>query len=147
MPRIHKRVDGLPCPGCGYLLKGLRSPECPECGIDYRAALRKPPPSASTRLHEYWNDHAWLRCTVFIPLCVFGGFVSLFTFILMMDALGLMHLIQGTVRASALIALWGLGTLLITYLLAFRWTVTVAERTAGSGAAAASDENTTTTPQ
>ena len=122
MPRIHKRVDGLPCPGCGYLLRGLRSPECPECGIDYRAALRNPPPSSWTRLHEYWLDHVWVRCTAFLPLCLVAGFISLFIFILMMDALGQMHLIQGTVRANALIALWGLGTVLIALQISFRWT-------------------------
>ena len=116
MPRIHKRVDGLPCPGCGYLLKDLQSPECPECGIDYRAALRQPLPTVWTHLRDVWLAHTWLRCVVIVPLCLFTGLVSLAAFFTFLGLLKIPY------RGGALMVLWGLGTLLVAYLIAFRWT-------------------------
>ena len=107
MPRFDKRVNGLQCPGCGYLLKQLQSPRCPECGIDYRAALSQPPPTGWTRLRDYWLAHLWLRCMVLFPSCLVAGFVGL--------DMGASH------RSSGMFMIWFMGSLLITLLLALRW--------------------------
>ena len=116
MPKFHIREDGLHCPGCGYLLKNLQTPRCPECGIDYRAALRQPLPTVWTHLRDAWLAHTWLRCVVIVPACLFTGLVSLGAFFTFLGLLNIPY------RGGALMVLWGLGTLLIAYLLAFRWT-------------------------
>jgi hypothetical protein len=34
--RIHTRIEEPRCPNCGYLLYGLKSDRCPECGTQVR---------------------------------------------------------------------------------------------------------------
>ena len=76
MPRLHKKIDGLPCPNCDYPLKNLDRPLCPECGADYRAILANPVRSQSTLLAwaraagQYWNTHKWIRFIISLPVCV-----------------------------------------------------------------------------
>jgi hypothetical protein len=46
----------VPCPGCGYDLRGLRSGTCPECGAGLRLSLLAEPVAARTDL---WRAAAW----------------------------------------------------------------------------------------
>lgn len=39
--RARRRQEELRCGNCGYLLKGLRDPRCPECGTPFDPGLLK----------------------------------------------------------------------------------------------------------
>ena len=75
MPRLHEKLEGLPCSNRGYALKDLDRPLCPECGEDYRAILARPVRGRSTLLAragaagQYWNTHKWIRLVVSFPVC------------------------------------------------------------------------------
>ena len=116
MTSRHTNEDGLHCPNCGYPLTRLKSLRCPECGTHYPRSLRQRRPTTWTRLQDHWIAHTWLRFCVLFPTCLVAGIVSLSAFLLLLSLLGAS---QGN---WALIVLWLMGTLLITYLLVFRWT-------------------------
>lgn len=58
-------VDGIRCQQCGYLLRGLAGPTCPECGIDYV-------PAASLRFELGRNYDRLRRWAVMIGFPLVG---------------------------------------------------------------------------
>ncbi|MEM9295949.1 MAG: hypothetical protein AAGA57_09120 [Planctomycetota bacterium] len=65
-------TDGLTCPSCGYDLRGITQPQCPECGQPFVVTTLD-----GKRAGRPWVKIAAIAIAVFfgfsLLLCVIGG--------------------------------------------------------------------------
>jgi ribosomal protein L37E len=73
-------VDQSECPSCGYLLFGLPTAQCPECGNPFDPGVRDTPADPLPPEQKSCQRHG-LNCVIAIPIVVIAA--GLFVYFLM----------------------------------------------------------------
>ena len=117
-------VDELPCPACGYNLRGtLQFGRCAECGVDLVAAYDKVVDRADGWLRTLWRARVviiWTLPISLAALCVWG-FLAVFVGVTVLPLSWWFPAIMLTVGWGLLIARWP-ATFGIDHVDVARWT-------------------------